>query len=217
MGRPAAVVHGALAASEPDLIHEIRDVGVHHGGRVDAFQGASPGHDLLAALALFRGGAQIDNPAGKRGWVVADELDECDERAQSGHGNHVVTAAVADAGQGVVLGHDRDGAVAFRVEVFGGDLRTDGGVEPEGGILRGNVVGLEMGENLLHGKVFLERRLGVLVQFVQYAVQVGGLIVDQGFEALVQFVRSTRVVGQVMLQLVLTALSVPFELLQIRA
>ena len=118
MGRPTAVAHRALAPAEPHPVHEVGDVGVHHGGRVDPFQGTGPGHDLLAALALLRGGAQVHNATGKSGGVLADESGECHECAQSGHGDHVVAAAVTDAGQGVVLGHDRDGAVALRIEVF---------------------------------------------------------------------------------------------------
>ena len=51
-----------------------------------------------------------------------------------------------------------------------------------------------MSEDLPNGKVFLERRFWVLMQFRRYAVQVGGLVINQGLEMLVQLVRGARVV-----------------------
>jgi len=52
---------------------------------------------------------------------------------------------------------------------------------------------------------------------MQHAVQVSGLVIDQGLETLVQLVRRTRVVCQVVLQLVLAALGVALELLRVGA
>ncbi|WP_319023316.1 hypothetical protein [Kocuria marina] len=63
--------------------------------------------------------------------------------------------------------------------------------------------------------MFLERRFGVLMQFVQYVTERRGLAVDQGFETLVQLIRCAVVAGQVMFQLALTALRILFELLQV--
>ena len=78
-------------------------------------------------------------------------------------------------------------------------------------------MGFQVSEDSLNGKVFLKRRFGVLVQFMQHAIQVGGLAIDQELETPVQLVRRTRMICQMMLQLVLAALGVALELRQVRA
>jgi len=52
---------------------------------------------------------------------------------------------------------------------------------------------------------------------MQHAIQVGGLAIDQELEKLVQLVRRTRMICQMMLQLVLAALGVALELLRVGA
>ena len=89
------------------MVDMARQVGVgrvHHEGGLDAVEGAAPGHDDLAAAALLGGRAEHGQAAARR---VGDGRRR-QRRAQPGGGDHVVTAGVADVGQGVVLAQDGD-------------------------------------------------------------------------------------------------------------
>ena len=74
----------------------------------------------------------------------------------------------------------------------------------------------QMIHDQLDRMMFLERRFGVLMQFVQYVTERRGLAVDQGFETLVQLIRCAVVTGQMMFQLVLTAFRILLELFEVR-
>ena len=92
----------------------------------------------------------------------------------------------------------------------------DGGVQPECGALRLDPVPGEVLRDAPRGTVLLERRLRVLVQLVQGAHEVLGLLVHQGLQALLRRGRRTVVIPQVVGELLLTALRVPLQLMQVR-
>ena len=78
--------------------------GVVEQRRVETLEQAVLDHDLLAAAPLLGGRAEEDDLAGQ----LVGHRREGDRGADTRGGHRVVAAAVAEAGQGVVLGEDPD-------------------------------------------------------------------------------------------------------------
>ena len=84
--------------------------GVDHHRGVDVVEGARPQQRDLSAAAFLRGGSdRRDRPLD-----VRDDLADRDRRRGADHRDEVVSAAVSEFGQRVVLREDRDtGAAAL--------------------------------------------------------------------------------------------------------
>src|SRR5262252_8113895 len=92
---------------------------MHHHRGVATVERTLPCHDLLAAEAFLCRRAEVADAAGK----PRAELGERDGSAKSAGRDDVVAAGVADAGQGVVFGEDRDVWTGVLAEL--GDIAGD--------------------------------------------------------------------------------------------
>ena len=104
VGGPAEVLD-LVGGDGDDLgLDEVDAGGVDDQGRVDAVEGAPVAQEDLAPAALLGRRADDVEPAAGLG----DDGGRGQGRPQAGGGDDVVAAAVADAGQGVVLAEHRD-------------------------------------------------------------------------------------------------------------
>jgi hypothetical protein len=88
---------------------------MHHQRRIDAVERAGARHQLLAAAVLLRRRAEQPDARRKRG----TELGQGERGAERGGRDQVVAAGVADAGQRIVLGEQRDERTVARAEIDG--------------------------------------------------------------------------------------------------
>ena len=158
MRGPTGERPGQQPPAEPDLVGDVEPVRVHHDRGVDALQGSVAGQDLLARVPLLGGRAEQHHPAGGR-VARGHDLVQCEERADAGRRDDIVAAGVADAGQRVVLGADRDGR-AGRVADLGPERRR----HPVRAQLRLDAVPCQHLDQRRRAAVLLEGGLGMLVQ-----------------------------------------------------
>jgi hypothetical protein len=161
VGRPTVVLH--VDRVDGDRLHPPQVVvgRVHHHGGVDRVEGAAADHELLAATALLGRRPQDGEGAAQR-------LGDGGRRqpgTESGRGDDVVAAGVADPGKGVVLAAHGDG----------GTVGTDAGVEGGGHVVRAPFDGEAFvvqhpGEQLV-GMVLLEAQLRALVDAMRHVEQ----------------------------------------------
>ena len=102
-----------------------------HHRRVDAVERAFARHHLLAAEAFLRRRAEIAHAAGQS----PVQLRQRHRGAKARRRDDVVAAGMADAGQRVIFGEDRDGRAAVLAELGG-----IGGLEAERLALHGDAV-----------------------------------------------------------------------------
>src|SRR5699024_943174 len=112
------------ATAEPHLVGAVIAVAVDHDGRVEAVEGAAASHDLLAGVPFLGRRAQQHDGAGHGVRVGLIEGVQGEEGADSCGGDDVVSAGVADLGQGVVFGQNGDGAA-----VAGAGGRSQSGLD----------------------------------------------------------------------------------------
>ena len=117
---------------EPGLVDDVVGVGVGLDRGVHAVEHAGHGQALLGGVTLLSRGGLQDDAAGQRAGLTALELCQREEGPHGVGAHDVVTAAVADAGQSVELGQDRDRAHAF----LRSDLRPQGRIHPEDRLIR---------------------------------------------------------------------------------
>ena len=169
MGRNA-VVRGV------DLVHGDRPHGgqvpvrrVDHQGGVDTVEGPGAEQELLAPATLLRRRTHDPDPAAE----LLGQPRQRQPRPESGGGDHVVPAGVAQTGERVVLAqHGDQGALRP-------DVGDEGRVDPEG--VRGRIQpGLrQCGDEDVVGMVLLEAELRVLPDVVAHLHQEVGVRRDQ--------------------------------------
>ena len=127
-----------------------------HEGSVDTVEGTRLTHVDLAAAAFLCGGAEDHDSS-------ADVVGEGGGRqpgTEAGRGDDVVAAAVADAGEGVVLTENGDR------RTVGSSSRHKRGVEAVRAPLDLQAAALEHVAQQLRREPLLEEQLGVLVDAV---------------------------------------------------
>ena len=170
MGRHAVEDDAQAAHAQPGLVGDVVGVGMGLDGGVDAVEHAAHGQDLLGGRVLLGGRGLQDDAAGQGAWAGAGQGGQGEEGAHGVGAHDVVAAAVADAGQGVVLGEDGDGAGGLtgargrRVRIpTPGDLGAQGGVHAVDADLGLNAVAAQELGDRGHGVVLLVAGLGVVV------------------------------------------------------
>ncbi|WP_431831702.1 hypothetical protein [Brachybacterium epidermidis] len=106
-----------------------------------------------------------------------------------------MAAAVADAGQGVVLGENRDGRRVGRSGALAADLGADRRVQAVHAELGVDAVALEDPHDRGGGAVLLEGDLGMLGEVDHQVDELGAGLVDLLLEPGAQRLRGAGVVG----------------------
>ena len=173
VGRHAVEDDAQAAHAQPGLVGDVVGVGVGLDGGVDAVEHAAHGQDLLGGRVLLGGRGLQDDAAGQGAGAGASQGRQGEEGAHGVGAHDVVSAAVADAGQGVVLGEDGDGAGRLagasgrRIRACGpGDLGAQGGVHAVDADLGLDAVAAQELGDRGHGVVLLVAGLGVVVDVV---------------------------------------------------
>ena len=139
---------------------------------IETVEQAVADHDPLAGAALLGRCPEEHDLAGQ---LVRDR-GQGDRRADPGRGHRVVAAAMAETGQGVVLGEDADPR-SLPAQPAGED-GPDGRLEAAGGVLDDEAVA---GDRLGHpagGLALLEGRLGIGVDPVGQLEDLGPVRLD---------------------------------------
>ena len=173
------------------MVIEIEVRGMDHHRRVHAFEGAGARHDLLAAKSLFRRRAEIAHAARK----LRAEFRQRHRRAEACGRDDVMPTGMADAGQRVVFGENRDHRSAVLAE-----FRGIGGLHAEGFALNRQIHALATASDSRACRLeFLERefRLGVdgvteLEKLRAHAVDSGGNVFFQSFNIHRKFSRDRK-------------------------
>ena len=166
-----AVEDDAQAAhAEPGLVGDVVGVGVGLDGGVDAVEHAAHGEDLLGGRVLLGGRGLQDDATGQGAGARAGQGGQGEEGAHGVGAHDVVAAAVADTGESIVLGEDRDGAGQPTGDTClhwgAGDLRAQGGVHAIDADLGLDAVAAQQRGDRGHGVVLLVAGLGVVVDVV---------------------------------------------------
>ena len=170
VGVAAAELDGAGVDGEDGGAEEVGHAGVDHDGCADTLECAGVDQADFAAAALFGGGAEYAHAAFEVG--VVERGGEAEAGGSAGDGDQVVSAGVADFGQGVVFAEDGDTGSA--VAAFG----LEGGVHAVGGALNVEAAGFEEVAEGCVGVLLLVVLLGVGVDVEAEFAQRGGGCVD---------------------------------------
>ncbi len=178
--RPGDPQRSGGEARVVDLVEVAR---VEHRHRVHPLEGAAVEHDDLAAAALLGRGAQDCDSAGRVGPLLGDG----DRGGAGGGADQVVAAAVAEPGERVVLGEQRDRrpVAAAVLPAERGRQRRDAALDRE------PVTGEEAAEPAAR-LLLLEADLRVRVDVGGDPLQLGPQAVDPLRDALLQVVQLHR-------------------------
>ena len=127
---------------QPGLIGQVVGVGMGLNGSVNPVEHAASGQNLLSGVGLLGGCGLKNNPTGQRDILMLRQSGQCEEGSHGVGAHDVVSAGMADTGQGVVLGKNGDGGGArSRTGGTGGTGRTSRtgrlrGVRPDLGAQR---------------------------------------------------------------------------------
>ena len=180
--RPNAIAAGCGAPVVGDLelldgdrpeAREVEARGVDHERGVDALERTSLGQDDLPAAALLGRGPEDHHGAAQ----LLGHRGRSDAGPDAGRADDVVPARVADAGQGVVLAHDRHpGAGRAR-------RRQERGRDAARTPLDRQALALDHPGQELVGEVLLVVELGSRVHLVRHVEQQVASLVDLGRQA----------------------------------
>ena len=153
MGCAAPVDHLGLLDGQARDVLQVGVRRVHHQGGIHLVEGAPPHHDHLAAPTLLGGSPEDPDPAPK----AVSHRRSGQAGPQTSGGDDVVTAGVADPGEGVVLAEDRHDRAPGARRPLKGRLEAVGGADHVD-----SLVGKHPRQQLV-GKVLLEGQLGLVV------------------------------------------------------
>jgi hypothetical protein len=174
VSRRAAEGELDLGGGERGMHEHVAIVGVIHHGGVDVFEHAGFEQAHLAAAAFLRRGAdELD--AARRGGAARGSRER-EEGAERAGRDQVVAAGVADLGQRVVLGEDRDLGMAAA------DARSKCRRQAAERALDRQALGLDRLAQPRGGAVLFEGELGRFVQPIREGHERGA----EGIDGLVE-------------------------------